>query len=213
MSFISFIYEWQNLIGAAIGAMIAIFGSLIIFLFQYRSRLKNEKKEQYNRLVAIIYELRRIIRTFELFVDFKSKTTVSFDAIFPHNFKNQVSQIRISDINPEIYDAIEKIYLVSEVFMYNLEKSNVVKTIKKESKGKDTEYIQESIICQRYWNAVSFLDTYLEDMYRQFNVICREVKLYAKKNKFLFPKDIEQYSTSYVVDKIKKYNLICGKRF
>ena len=72
--------------------------------------------------------------------------------------------------------------------------------------------IQDSIICNRYFTALSFAEHYLEDIYKNFNFVAKEIKELSNKYTYLkFPKNIRLYTRDYVTDKIKKFNLKRGK--
>jgi hypothetical protein len=101
-------------------------------------------------------------------------------------------------------------YSVTETIIHNFDKSEVIHTIKETQKDKEI-FTQISDIGNRYDTAVSFIQWYLEDVYKTYNYICIEIKNYSKLNKYQFPSDITLYSKDYIAKKIKDYKLELGK--
>ena len=232
---IRFINNWQALIGSLIIAIITLI-SVAVILYKLISEQKKRRKEQYNRLLAIIYELKMIIIRCEAYLYFWKKNKKHYNKIIIHDFNNQLAQAQLSDINPKIYNSIKKIYSITEVIMDNLNRSEIINSVNGElSKNKiknahlnwinekkedihislkniNQAYLQLSDIdSRRYSVAISFIQHYLEDLYKNFNFICLGVQKYANKNKFEFPNDMKRYTQEYVVGKIKDYDLKCGK--
>lgn len=206
-NFISFLLEWQNLVGSAIGAIIAIGGSFLILYIRYLMDLRSNNKEQYNKLIAIVYELHRTIGRCEFFIESLQNNIVSFAHIFTPTFDSQWSQIRISGIHPKIYNSIQKIYGIIDIVVYNIDKANVVETKLHKDKEGNTVQTQKSIIDERYRRAIAFIKEYLKDMYKNFNIVYIEVSRYAKDNRFEFPHDLNGYSKEYVECRNRLYTL------
>lgn len=232
---IQLINNWQALIGSLIIAIITLI-SVAIILYKLILEQKRRKKEQYNRLLAIVYELKMIIKRCEGYLYFWKENKKHYNKIIIHDFNNQLAQAQLSDINPKIYNSIKKIYSITEVIMDNFIRSEVLNSTigelninkiknahlnwmneKKEDiqiplKNVSQTYLQLSDIdSRRYSVAISFIVHYLEDLYKNFNFICFGVQRYAVKNKFEFPNDIKRYTQKYVVDMVRDYNLDCGK--
>lgn len=211
---VQFLSEWQTLIGSAIGAILAIGGSLWVTSRRLKVEEEKNKAKSYQTMIAILYEIKHIIGRFELYLDFKynkkndiPQPTISFNRIYTPTYSNRTSDIIIPEISFEVYDGIQKIYTISEVVRLNIEKSYVVKTIKTKE-DKQTVYIQERTVSKFYWTATAFMEHYLEDMYIKFNFIYDKIKNFSKKNNFKFPDNINKYEKKYINEKVKKYNLL-----
>ena len=206
------IYGWQTLLGAIIGSALVVFGAYWIANRKIDSVLKSSKKEQFNRFITLMYELKRNIARCEFFIDKAGKNTISFAKIYTPTFSNQWSKINLSNLDPQVYIAIEKIYFLFETVMYNIEKANVVEIHIEQKDITNLVHTQKSIIdFERYGRAVAFIRCYLLDAYTNFNLIHAKVIHYAKKNNFKLPKDIQKYTLKYAINNQIKYKLEDGK--
>ena len=200
---INLVHNWQNLVGSLIGALIAILGAFLVSIYlRYRDKIK-EQRRQYANLLLVLHNLQLFITRCEMYLVLQAKRIVSFNKIILIPSSPYVEASQIFDLNPEVYNSVQKIYNVAEVIKYNIEKSEVIKTQKL-----NKEYVQESIICKRYHNAMAFIRHWLKDIYHNFNIVAIEIKNLSTKYKSLnFPKTIKFYSKEYVDSKAKKFKL------
>lgn len=209
---IDFLNNWQNLIGSLIGALIAIIGAVLINLYLRNQERISEQKREFSNLLLVLHDIQLFITRCETYLGFRNKSTVSFNKIVLNDRLNYIESSQTFNLNPEVYNSIQKIYNVANVIKNNIEKSEVVEIHKKKDKDKNEVLVQRSIISDRYWNAVSFAEHYLEDIYANFNFIAKEIKKISKEYKHLsFPNTIKLYTRDYIKQKIKEYNLKSGR--
>ena len=210
---------------------IITFFSVLIIIFQLNLEFIKRKKEQFKRLFAILYELQLIIIRCEGYLKKWKEGDKHYNKIKKHDFHTQISQAQIADIDSKVYNSILKMYYVSEVIIDNLEKSEVVNKITGNINSKNINNVKinwfgnpiliknikkgeislSDIDSNRYSIAISFIKWYLEDMYRNFNIIFKNTKNYAKLHDFQFPDDLKSYNIDYVSSQIKKFQLELGK--
>lgn len=212
MSFVEFLNAWQNLIGAFVGAFIAISGAFLLNLWLRHQDKVGERKRLFANLLLILHDLQLFITRCEAYLIFKKNQKVSFNKIVIQPAINYIEASQQFDLHPEAYNAIQLIYSVANVIKYNLDKSEVVKTLERKDADGNRVHIQENIISSRYWNALAFVEHYLEDIYHNFNFVALEVKKLSRRYKYLkFPDTIKLYKKEYVNQKIKEFNLQKGK--
>jgi len=125
---IEFLNNWQNLIGSLIGALIAIIGSVLINIYlQHREKII-ERKRQYSNLILTLYDLQLFITRCESYLSFRNNEKVSFNKIIINEKINYLEPSQLFDLNPDIYNSIQKIYKVADIIKMNIEKSEVIQT-------------------------------------------------------------------------------------
>jgi len=202
--FVDFLNSWQNLFGALIGAFIAIFGSISL---NYYLTTKNERKRQYSNLLLVLHDIQLFIARCETYLTFRNKSIVSFNNVVINDRLNYLQSSQVFNLNPEVYNSIQKIYNVAQVVKYNLENSEAL-TTEVNKQNKKEIHTQENVISGRYFRAIAFVEHWLEDVYRKFNFITKEIKNLSNEYNYLsFPDTIEGYTKDYVEKKIKEFNL------
>src|SRR3989344_5383998 len=197
--FINFLNNWQELIGALIVGIIAIFVPISLNYLTTRT----ERKRQYSNLLLVLHDLQLFIARCETYLTFKNVRKVSFNSVVINDRLNYIEASQVFDLNPEVYNSIQKIYNVAQVVKYNLEHSEAVTTIVKKQKNEEI-HTQDNVISDRYFRALAFVEHFLKDIYKNFNSIVNEVESLSKKYKYLtFPKTIKPYTKDYVNQKIK----------
>ena len=209
-----FLNKWQDLIGSLIGVFVAIIGSVLFNIYLKHQETIIERKRLYSNLILTLYDLQLFITRCEGYLSSKKESFVSFNKIIINEKLNYIEPSQLFDLRPEVYNSIQKIYNVANIIRTNIEKSEVTQSfrlkknkdflrkniyISEEDLKKQNDTInidiQDSIICRRYWNALSFVEGYLLDIYKNFNFAAIEIKKIKEKYHYLrFPKDIKLYS-------------------
>ena len=113
---INFLYNWQQLIGALLGALIAISGS--IGLTGYLTK-KAERKKQYSNLLLTLQDIKRFIGKCELYLDWDNKRGVPFDKIILNDKINYFEPIQAFGLRNDVYTSIDHVYSVARVISYS----------------------------------------------------------------------------------------------
>ena len=201
--------EWLSAtIGSAIGSFIGVIGAILIAYFKIRSEKKKEQTEQFYKLIALMYEIKRNIKRCEFFLSERiNKNKISFSTILSLTYKSHWSRINLSELDIEVYINIERIYHLFEFVVYNIEKANVLEIdIKKKT------HTQRNIIHEyRYNVAIAFIMEYLRDCYEKYNEVYNHVLKYSNNKKIeiskSIKKDLEKYSKDYVINQVEKFQL------
>jgi len=225
---VNFLFNWQQLIGALLGALIAIGGS--IGLSSYLTK-KAERKRQYANLLLVLQDLESFISKCENYFNSQNQNLVSFSNIILNDKIDYISSSQVFDLDSKVYSSIHYIYNVAQVIRYNLENSEAITTsiakknnikidspehirlmsklTKTKIKTGDIEiHTQENVLSGRYNRALILARYYLREVYRNFNIIAREIKKLPKKYKYLsFPENIKLYKKDYVEQKNIEYGL------
>ena len=190
-------------VGSTAGSFVGVLGVVYVAYKQLKIDKKEEEKERFKQLIVIMYEIRKNIERCEFLMN---KNQISFSTILTTTYSNQLSQIKLSGLDLDVYVRIEKIYYLFAVVMYNIEKSNVVMT--EIIKTQTEKQIQKNHIDKkRYGRGIAFIREYLKSAYENFNTIHRIVKIYAQNHNFEFPEDMKDYSSHHIIDKTFEYQL------
>ncbi len=202
-------YGWLE---SAIGAFIGFIGALIIAYQKIKLDKNSENTEQFYKLIALMYEIKRNIKRCEFLLGEKmEKGKISFSTILSLTYKSHWSKIKLSQLHIDVYINIERIYHLFGFVVYNIEKANVLETdITK--KIVDETHTQRSIIHDyRYNVAIAFIIEYLRSAYKLYNNTHPHVLDYAKKNKIEISEkiieDLDKYTLPHVMEQIMKYKL------
>ncbi len=201
---IGLLYNWQQLIGALVGAIVTISGA--VGLNNYLIT-KAERKKQYSNLLLVLWDLKFFVARCENYLNSNNKQMVSFTHLFINDKIDYIAPSQVFDLNPKVYGSIQAMYNIAQVIKYNLGHSEAVTTIVKKSKGKEI-HTQDNVISGRYHYAMGHVQFRLKGIYRDFNFIAKEIKNLSKKHGYLsFPGTITFYKEDYVKEKIKEYGL------
>ena len=201
---INFLYNWQQLIGALLGALIAISGS--IGLTGYLTK-KAERKKQYSNLLLTLQDIKRFIGKCELYLDWDNKRGVPFDKIILNDKINYFEPIQAFGLRNDVYTSIDHVYSVARVISYSFRLSEVLETHVKKKKGKEV-HTQRNIVSGKHRETIHLVKFYLRDIYGDYNIIAKAVERLSKKYKYLRKFDnINLYKKDYVEQKNKEYGL------
>lgn len=201
---VNFLYNWQQLIGALVGAVVAIGGSVL--LSNYLTK-KSERKRQYSNLLLVLQDINAFISRCESYLIIKNEGRVSFTNVVINDKIDYMGSSQVFDLNPLVYGSIQRLYNIAQVIRYNFEHSEVVTTIVEKSENKET-HTQDNVLSGRYHQTLTLVQYFLRDVYKEFNFVAKEVRNLPKEYGYLsFPKSIEFYKKDYVEQKIKEYGL------
>lgn len=199
-------------VGPAIGAFIGFMGAYLISTLNKVYERKRLGKEQFYKLIALLYEIKGNIKRCEGLLEQRmTKNMISFSTLIASTYKSQWSRVNLSSLNIEVYLNIERIYQLFSFVLHNLEKSSVIETDVKKKKNEET-HTQRSIIHEyRYNVAMAFIREYLRSAYKLYNQTYPHVMRYAKENDFNLSErvktDLDRYPLEYVMDQINKFGL------
>lgn len=228
---IDLIKPWQEFIGSLFGAIIAIWGAYLLDLNKDKNEIKKDKKRQYIYLLLTLHDLQLFITRCEAYLNFKNEEIISLNKITISNTNNYIQALQVFDLNPEVHNSIEKMYKIANIIKEHMDRSEVKQVFKqkrykekiKSSLNLDKDDfalqdriiyvdVEDSILCNRYNVAISFIRHYLEQLYEKFNFVANEIRNLSKIDKSLrFPKTIKFYSKDYVEVKITDFKLAKGK--
>lgn len=83
-------FEWlSSSIGSAIGSFVGVIGAVLIAYIKIRTEKKKEQTEQFYKLIALMYEIKRNIKRCELFLDQRlNKNKISYSTILSLTYKS-----------------------------------------------------------------------------------------------------------------------------
>jgi hypothetical protein len=207
MEFTNFIYNWQQLIGAFSGALIAVLGSLLVNVILVYRKDVAERKKQYSNLLLSLQDMRRFISKCELYLESANKGIIPFDKILFNDKINYIDSSQVFDLKPEIYTSIEQIYSIINIISYNFKLSEVLEVHVEKKKNEDIHH-QSNVISNKHWDTLNLIRYYLTDVYHKFNIILTGVKKLQRKYKYLkFSGDTNLYKKNYVIKNTNDFNL------
>ena len=182
MGIVAFLYGWQELMGAILGALIAL---LVTYYFHFLKD-KNARKQDYDNLLLILNDIRSFVSKFEEYKRQSKENKVLYERIFLHPSYSRA--LHLFNSKPEIQSTVQRIYDKAQSIKYKLDLSD-----------KDLS---------KYAEAMGLIRYYLSDIYHNFNIVAKETKLLSRKYGYLkFPKSFNFYSKDYVDQKIKDLDL------
>lgn len=220
--YIASIFSDGNQFAAYIQAIIMFF-SVLMLAIQINNEIIKEDKIRYNRLIAILFEMRLFIIRCEAFLDKQKEGKKHYNKIKMTYFNSQMPLSLVSDIPSDIYNAIKNVYYGAEVIADNISRAEIVNTYHYTSanelpviRSQDNEqkwilskieYQNSDIDDKRYGVALAFVRCYLKDIYDNYNVVSKETKKYALKKGYYFPDKLKCYEPECINSKVSLYQL------
>ena len=203
MDIYSFLYEWQELLGALIATLVAIGFSFYL----HHQRERADKRRQYSHLLLILQDIRRFISKCEHYLESAKKKEIPFDKIIINEKIDYMAPTQVFNLKPEFYTAIEQVYNVASVISYNFKLSEVLEINVKKKKGGEV-HSQKNVVSNKHGDTLNLIRYYLTDIYHKFNIIAKDVKILRRKHKYLqFSGDITFYNKKDVLNKIERFGL------